>query len=86
MSDIARLKGQLNSLASDTKSTANNLSGFTARFGQAVGRVQSTIGGTSTRTDANIIQTLKAAENQVKAASQALQQASTALQRYSAQL
>lgn len=86
MSQLQQLKSQLNGIASDAKSTAGGLSGFTSKFSQAVGQVNATIGGSAQRTDQEIIQTLQAAEKQVKAAVQALQTAAGTASKYAASL
>ena len=86
MSDLQKLKGQLNGIASDAKSTAGGLSSFKSKFSQATSQVQQAIGGSAQRTDKEIIQTLQAAEKQVEAAAQALQQAANTASRYAASL
>lgn len=86
MSQLQQLKAQLNGIAGDAKSTASGLSGFSSKFGQAIGQVNATIGGSAQRTDQEIIQTLRAAEQQVKAAVQALNAAATTATRYAGSL
>ena len=86
MSQLQQLKSQLNSIASDAKSTAGGLSGFKSKFSTAVGQVNATIGGSAQRTDQEIVSTLQAAEKQVEAAVQALQQAASTAQDYASSL
>lgn len=86
MSQLQQLKGQLNSLASDAKTTAGGLSSFKSKFSQAVGQVQNLIGGSANRTDQEIIATLQAAEKQVEAAVAALNSAAQTANGYAARL
>lgn len=75
MSQLQQLKKQLEHLSSDARSTASGLSSFKSTFSKTVNQVEHTIGGTTTRKDKEIIETLQAAEKQVEAAAQALHEA-----------
>lgn len=86
MSQLSGVKQQLTSIASDAKSTAGGLTGFKAKFSQAVNQVQATIGGSAQGVDKDMIQTLQAAEKQLDAAIAALQQASQAASKFAASL
>jgi uncharacterized protein YjbJ (UPF0337 family) len=82
MSDVQRLKSQLEQIGSEAKTTAGNLSSFKQKFSQASGEVQSAIGGTATGTDKQILETLQAAQKQVDAAVAALEGAASAASSY----
>ena len=75
MSQLESLKGQVISIASDAKATANGLSSFKSKFSAAVGAVTSTVGGSAQRLDKSLVEALQAAEKQVDAAVAALQTA-----------
>lgn len=86
MSEIQRLKQELNSIAGEAKKTAGGLASLKPKLAQSAQQVQRTIGGTAKRTDQEIIQTLNAAEKQVEAAIAALQKASSTAQQFSSSL
>lgn len=86
MSQLNQLKGQINSLAQDAKSTAQGLSGFKSKFSNAVGQVSATVGGSAQRVDQDMIATLQAAERQIDEAIRALQAAASAASGYAASL
>jgi ABC-type transporter Mla subunit MlaD len=86
MSQLGQLKGQINAISQDAKTTAGGLSSFKSKFSQAVGQVNATIGGSAQQIDKNMIATLQAAEKQVDAAVQALQAAASAANQYAASL
>jgi ElaB/YqjD/DUF883 family membrane-anchored ribosome-binding protein len=75
MSDVQQLKKQLERLSSDARSTASKLSSFKSMFSKSVNQVEQRIGGTATRKDKEIIETLQAAEKKVEEAAQTLQKA-----------
>lgn len=86
MSQLGSVKQQLTSISTDAKSTASGLTGFKSKFSQAINQVSSTIGGTASGADKEMIQTLQAAEKQLDAAISALQQASQSASKFAASL
>jgi len=86
MSEIQRLKQELNAIAAEAKKTAGGLSSLKPKLSNSAQQVQRTIGGTAKRTDQQMIQTLQAAEKQVEAAIAALQKAATTAQQFSSSL
>lgn len=86
MSDLQQLKQKLERISGDAKSTADNLAGFKSKFSQAVGDVSQSIGGSSQKTDKQIIDTLQAAQKQVDAATQALHAAAKSATQYASSL
>ncbi len=75
MSELQKLKGTIESIASSAKQTGGNLGQFKSKFSAQVGQVQSAIGGSSQRKDQEVMQALQAASKQVDAAVAALEQA-----------
>ena len=86
MSQLTKLKSQLNTIAAEAKTTAAGLTTFKSKFSKAVGQVSTTIGGSAQRTDKQIIEALQTAEKQVASAAQALQQAAQTASRYASSL
>ncbi len=86
MSDMQKLKQSLAAVANDAKATANSLGAFKNKFSHATNAVQSSIGGTASRKDQQIISTIESAQKQVDAAINALQTAAKTASDYSAQL
>ncbi|GAA2328847.1 hypothetical protein [Dactylosporangium salmoneum] len=86
MSDVRQLKGRLDQISRDAKSTASNLAGFSGRLGRQIGEIESSIGGTATGTDKDMIGTLQAAEKQLAQAITALQRVAQVAGRYGASL
>ena len=86
MSDLKQLKGRLDQIGREAKSTAANLSGFSGRFSQQAGEVEQAIGGTATQVDKQMMETLQAAEKQVAEAIAALQQVADTAAKYGASL
>lgn len=86
MSDLRQLRGRLDEIARDARSTAGNLATFQGRFSRQAGEVEQAIGGTVTGTDKNMIETLQAAQRQVTAAINALEQVASLASRYGASL
>ncbi|MET0932013.1 MAG: hypothetical protein ABWX74_21030 [Aeromicrobium sp.] len=75
MSDLNRLKGTIDSIASSAKQTGGSLGQFKSKFGQHVTQVQSAIGGSAQRKDQEVISVLQDAQKKVEAAAQALENA-----------
>ncbi|SEQ08312.1 hypothetical protein [Microlunatus flavus] len=75
MSQLGQLKGQIESIAQQAKSTGGQLSAFKAKFSQAAGQVQSTIGGSAQSKDKEVVQAIQDAQSKVDAAVEALNQA-----------
>ncbi|WP_238007391.1 hypothetical protein KZZ52_02035 [Dactylosporangium sp. AC04546] len=86
MSDLRQLKGRLDQISRDAQSAAGNLSGFSSRFSRQIGEVESSIGGSATGTDKDMIATLQGAEKQVAQAVAALQRVAQVASRYGASL
>jgi hypothetical protein len=86
MSDVTQLKGRLDRIGQDAKTTANNLAAFRSRFSRQVSEVESTIGGTATGVDKDMIATLQAAEKQLAQAVEALQRVASVASRHGAAL
>ncbi|MBM9837363.1 hypothetical protein JO861_12440 [Rhodococcus hoagii] len=75
MSEIQKLKGTLDSIASASKQTGGSLGQFKSKFSAHMGQVRAAIGGSSQRKDQEVIQALEVASKQVDAAVQALESA-----------
>lgn len=75
MSQLAQLKGQIDSIAQQAKSTSGQLAAFKARFSQAASQVQGTIGGSAQSKDKEVVQAIQDAQAKVDAAVEALSQA-----------
>lgn len=75
MSELQKLKGTIESIASSAKRTGSNLGQFKSTFSAQVSQVQAAIGGSSQRKDQEVVQSLNAAQKQVDAAVAALDQA-----------
>jgi hypothetical protein len=86
MSDLNQLRARLDQIGREASGTANSLATFGSRFGRQVGEIESTIGGTATGVDKNMIATLQAAERQLSQAVAALQQVAVAASRYATAL
>ena len=86
MSDLKQLKGRLDQIGGEARTTAGNLSTFHGRFKRQVSEIQQAIAGTATKTDQNMIETLNQADRQVAAAIAALQQVAGTASRFGASL
>ena len=86
MSQLQQLKGQIGSIESQAKTTANSLAGFKSKFSEAVSQVSTTIGGAANREDRDMIETFQQAEKLVDEAVAALQQAAKAASTYAGRL
>jgi len=75
MSQLSQLKGQIESIAQQAKSTSGQLSAFKSKFSQAASQVQSTIGGSAQNKDKEVVQAIQEAQDKVTAAVEALNQA-----------
>jgi len=82
MSQLQQLKQAVDACAQSAKSTGGNLAQFDRMFSQQTQQVQQTIGGSTQRKDAEVIQALESAAKQVRAAAQALQRASQVASQY----
>jgi gas vesicle protein len=82
MSQLGQLKGQIESIAQQAKSTGGQLSAFEAKFSQSSTQVQSTIGGSAQSKDKEVMQAIQDAQNKVKAAVEALNQAARVASAY----
>lgn len=86
MSELQQLKGQVESLAQQARSTAGQLQAFQATFSQSAGQVQATIGGSAQGADKNVLAAIDDARSKVDAAVQALQTAASVASRYGGSL
>lgn len=86
MSQLQQLMDQINQLESDAKRTANSLAGFKSQFSDAVSQVAATVGGSTTRVDRSMIETLQQAEKAVDNAVEALGQAAEAAKNYASSI
>ena len=75
MSQLVQLKGQIESIAQQAKSTGGQLSAFESKFSQSSSQVQATIGGSAQGKDREVVQAIQDAQTKVKAAVEALNQA-----------
>lgn len=75
MSQLGQLKGQIESIARQARSTGGQLAAFKSKFSQAASQVQSTIGGSSQRKDREVVQAIQDAQAKVDSAVEALNQA-----------
>ncbi|MBS1696413.1 MAG: hypothetical protein JST91_29860 [Actinobacteria bacterium] len=82
MSELQKLKGTLEQIASSAKQTGGNLGQFKAKFSSHQGQVQQAIGGSSQRKDQEVLQSLNAAAKQVDAAVRALENAAKIASNY----
>ncbi|CAM3804490.1 hypothetical protein [Smaragdicoccus niigatensis] len=86
MSQLTQLKQHIAAVGNDAKTTAQGLAGFKSKFGQAVGQVTATIGGSAQNVDKDMVQALQAAERQLDQAIVALQQAAQVAHRYASSI
>lgn len=82
MSQLGQLKGQIESIAQQAKSTSGQLAAFKSKFSQAASQVQSTIGGSAQSKDKEVVQAIQDAQSKVDAAAQALTQAARVASAY----
>lgn len=82
MSQLQQLKGSVNALAQQAKSTAGQLEAFQQTFSQSASQVQATIGGSSQSADKEVLNSIDDAKSKVAAAAQALQAAANTAKRY----
>lgn len=75
MSQLRQLKGQIESIAQQAKSSGAQLSAFKSKFSQSASQVQSTIGGSAQSRDKEVVQAIQDAQAKVEAAAEALNQA-----------
>lgn len=75
MSQLDQLKGQIESIAQQAKSTSGQLSAFKSKFSQTASQVQNTIGGSAQGKDKEVVQAIQDAQHKVDAAAEALAQA-----------
>lgn len=75
MSQLSQLKGQIESIAQQAKSTGAQLAAFKSKFSQSASHVQSTIGGSAQSKDKEVVQAIQEAQAKVDAATEALNQA-----------
>jgi hypothetical protein len=86
MSQVESIRLQLDALATDANNVAAGLANFSEKFTQTIDVVQSTIGGTSTDAEREIVDALSTASEQVTGAIGALAQAAQKAQEYAASL
>lgn len=86
MSELQKLKQNIQSLASSAKQTGAGLGQFKSKFSSQVNQVQAAIGGSAQRKDQEVVQALQAASKQVDAAVAALEQAAKVASAYGASL
>lgn len=82
MSQLGQLKGQIEGIAQQAKSSAGQLSAFKSKFSQAANQVQSTIGGSAQSKDKEVVQAIQNAQGKVDAAVEALTEAARIATRY----
>ena len=82
MSQLSQLKGQIEAVAQQAKSTGDQLSSFSSKFSQASAQVQATIGGSAQGKDREVVQAIQDAQHKVNAAAEALNQASKVASTY----
>lgn len=82
MSELQKLKGTLEQIASSAKQTGGNLGGFKSKFSGHMGQVRAAIGGSAQRKDQEVLQSLDAAAKQVDAAVRALENAAKVASNY----
>jgi phage-related protein len=81
-SQVETIRFQLDALATDANNVAAGLANFSEKFTQTIEVVQSTIGGTSTDAEREIVDALTTASEQVTGAMEALTQAAQKAQEY----
>lgn len=81
-SKLNELRASLQAIAESSKTTAGNLSTFRGKFSRTSAEVEAAIGGTSRRTDREIVEALQMADRQVQAAVAALGDAARKAQNY----
>ena len=86
MSDVQRLKQQLQQLADEAKQAGGSLAGFGNRFTQHSSQVEGLISGTSTGMDKEIATMLERARKSVEETVDQLQSVSERLARYAGQV
>lgn len=86
MSQLQQLKSQVESLARQAKSTADQLQAFQSKFAQSASQVQATIGGSAQGADKNVLAAIGDAKSKVDAAVQALETAASAAASYGSSL
>lgn len=86
MSELQRLKSQVESVAQQAKQTAGQLQAFQSKFAQSASQVQATIGGSAQGADKNVIAAIDDAKSKVDAAVQALQTAASVASSYGSSL
>lgn len=82
MSELAKLKQQIDAIAGSAKKTGSQLGQFDKSFSQQASQVQQTIGGSAQRKDAEVVAAVQHASKAVKQAVAALQNAASVAQRY----
>ena len=86
MSQLQQLKGSIESVAQQAKSTAGQLQSFQVKFSQSASQVQATIGGSAQAADKNVLAALDDARSKVDAAIAALHTAASVASRYGGSL
>ena len=76
MSQLSLLRQQILAISRQAKETAQALEGNKAKFSDAIGIVQSTLGGSSRSVDQELIGELQSAQSEVNSAIMALMSAS----------
>ncbi|WP_006245066.1 hypothetical protein [Mycolicibacterium tusciae] len=82
MSELQKLKGTLEQIASSAKQTGGSLGQFKSKFSSQQGQVRQAIGGSAQRKDQEVLQSLDAAAKQVDAAVRALENAAKVATNY----
>lgn len=82
MSQLTQLKTRIESIARESKKTANGLETFQRTFQGHAQEVQTTIGGSAQRKDQEVVQTLQDAARRVREACAALEQAAKVCNEY----
>lgn len=82
MSELQKLKGTLEQIASAAKQTGGSLGQFKSKFTSHQHQVQQAISGSSQRKDQEVLQSLEAASKQVDAAIRALENAAKVASNY----
>ena len=86
MSELRKLKTQIDGIGKSARQAGSSLNQFTQQFSRQIAEVQSTIGGSAQRKDVEVISSFNQASERVRAATAALQHAANVAQRYGSSL
>jgi len=82
MSQLTKLKQQIDGVAQEAKTTGAALAAFRSKFAGSISQVQATIGGSAQGKDREVVKALQDAQKKVDAAAQALEQAARTARSY----